>query len=475
MKRIILFSVLFSIANATLEQLEVVNLEAWNVFGQMSKNYEDKVKRSGVKSKGMLSSMGGLFGGSKVVEKDPQVDLNELAQLNAALNSADIATLAFLKENCKADGLLEVNTDPGLCEKYPGILLKQILNRLDVIDSQVMRSNGILKGPSKWLAHVLSVTEFLKGYDAEHALDYNVRQAIVRVMSPSESEELDRNPKLAEESAVIPSVSQNPTTLNPDSDSTIKTEVSKTALPTPASNPLSNDAKVAAPSVASAVQSVPSPSMQPSGPQTGTALSNASTIPPPPNYDQQQQQLQPQQPNQQQQITFANQQQNHSMDHYAYHEQCPCQEMRARCPQFAPQEPNYMPREIQQPIQRPYQQQPGPVYPSPGPVYPSYTTPHCPCQDYQPRNQVPFSHAEQPVVKHFENIPHVEKLQERPIETPHEKLTQVSPQEKPQEFSHESPSVPSTPKKSACPTIDKSSSLNPSVTRHSSNEVLVMI
>lgn len=189
----------FSAVDAKLEQLEVLNVKAWKVYGELTKNYEANLKANVPIVKGSLADAFGIDNRKNNL-KDPQEDLNELAQLYGTLNTADIFALNFLKDHCQEKGLLQVSLDPILCQKYPDFLIKQIQNRMDVIISWVFASRGLLQSPPQWLYHVITAGALLKDIDARNRTEYEVKEAISRILTPKDSTDFDNNPNILKNS-----------------------------------------------------------------------------------------------------------------------------------------------------------------------------------------------------------------------------------------------------------------------------------
>lgn len=197
---LLIFTIIFCKVNysqaSRTSQLQILNVQAWDTYLKLENNLIATAKELGPKPKGFFSSMSRALFTSKP-KYDVQIDLNELAQIYGALNSADISALSFLKQNCRdGDGLFIPATDPMLCQEYPEILLKQIQNRLDVINSKVIHSDGILKTPPRWLYHLITATELLKEIDSRSAMEQSVRQGVGRSISPEDSKEFDTNPNI---------------------------------------------------------------------------------------------------------------------------------------------------------------------------------------------------------------------------------------------------------------------------------------
>lgn len=180
----ILLIFIFSIGvNCELEHLELMNVEGWRLEQQFKNNYSAMVKD--LEPQGYFSRM---FGRSKKAKPEPQVDLEELAQIYGTLNSADTAAIYFLNKECREGGLIEPKTDPTLCGKYPPHLIKQTLNRISTINSRIINSSGLLTCPKRWANHAVTVEGLLKDIDPKNLLEYRVNAAISKVISIDEPE-----------------------------------------------------------------------------------------------------------------------------------------------------------------------------------------------------------------------------------------------------------------------------------------------
>ena len=137
-KEIIFLVLCFHGVQANLEHLEILNLKGWKTYAMLDSNQTKTLKEeSREKPRGFFSGMFGRVFGT-LPKNPPQQDLDVLAQIFATLNTADITTLYYLKKNCKTGGIFDPTSDPNLCEKYPEILLKQVQNRLDVINANLI-------------------------------------------------------------------------------------------------------------------------------------------------------------------------------------------------------------------------------------------------------------------------------------------------------------------------------------------------
>lgn len=171
----------FNGVQANLEYLEYLNLKAWNTHALLNSNETKTLKEeSRAQPRGFFGKMYGQVFGT-LPKNPPQMDLNELAQIFATLNVADISTLLFLNKNCN-NSVFDPMKDPNLCEKYPEILIKQVQNRLDVVNTKLIRSKGSLKCPPNWLKHTISATEILKEIDIKNQLEYKFKEAVTKAM-----------------------------------------------------------------------------------------------------------------------------------------------------------------------------------------------------------------------------------------------------------------------------------------------------
>lgn len=176
-----------------LEYLEILNLKAWNTHALLNSNETKTIKEeSRAKPRGFFENMYGKVFGT-LPKNAPQIDLNELAQIFATLNVADISTIIFLKKNCK-NSVLDASMDANLCEKYPEILIKQVQNRLDAVNTKLFLSKGTLKCPPNWLKHTISATELLKDIDTQNQLEYKVKQAVTKAVL-AEEEDINEDDK----------------------------------------------------------------------------------------------------------------------------------------------------------------------------------------------------------------------------------------------------------------------------------------
>lgn len=166
---------------ANLEYLEILNLKAWNAYALLNSNLSKTLEEEArTQPRGFFGQMFGKVFGT-LPKNPPQQDLDEMAQIFSTLNVADISTLFFLKKNCN-DSVFDPTKDPNLCVKYPEILIKQVQNRLDVVNTKLIRSKGGLKCPPNWLKHTISATEILKDIDTQNQLEYKVKEAITKAM-----------------------------------------------------------------------------------------------------------------------------------------------------------------------------------------------------------------------------------------------------------------------------------------------------
>lgn len=178
---IIVIGLYFNGVQANLEYLEILNLKAWNVHAMLNSNQSKTLKEEArTQPRGFFGRMFGRVFGT-LPKNPPQQDLDEIAQIFSTLNVADISTLFFLKKNCN-DSVFDPSKDPNLCVKYPEILIKQVQNRLDVVNTKLIRSKGGLKCPPNWLKHTISATEILKDIDTQNQLEYKVKEAITKAM-----------------------------------------------------------------------------------------------------------------------------------------------------------------------------------------------------------------------------------------------------------------------------------------------------
>ena len=200
--------------DAKLEHLEVLNVKSWKVNEELTKNYEAKLKASVPYVKGSLAATFEIFADNKNM-KEPQADLNELAQMYGALNTADIFTLKFLREHCREKGLLQAASDPILCQQYTEFLAKQIQNRMDVIISRVFLSRGILQSPPLWLYHVITAGTLMKNLDAKNKMIYEVKESISRILAPADWEEFEKNPNILNDLSSISTMNLNTDTTTP--------------------------------------------------------------------------------------------------------------------------------------------------------------------------------------------------------------------------------------------------------------------
>lgn len=197
-----------STVDAKLEHLEVLNVKSWKVNEELTKNYEAKLKASVPIAKGSLAATFSMFADCKTI-KEPQDDLNELAQMYETLNTADIFTLNFLRNHCQEKGLLQATSDPILCQQYTEFLAKQIQNRMDVIISRVFLSRGILQSPPRWLYHVITAGTLMKNLDAKNQMNYEVKESITKILAPTDSEEFEKNPNILNDPSSISTMNLN--------------------------------------------------------------------------------------------------------------------------------------------------------------------------------------------------------------------------------------------------------------------------
>lgn len=226
MKKLVALSALLLISincvqgSGSTAKLEDLNIQAWNTFLNLENNLIATQRELGPKPKGFFTS----WFRSKP-KNDVQLDLNELAQIYGTLNTGDIAALTFLKKNCRDGGLLIPATDPLLCQEYPDILSKQIQNRLDVINSKIVSSDGILKTPPGWLYHLITASELLKEIDARNAMEYRIRQAVARSISPEDTQAFDSTPNILNENADLKGSNEPVTTGNTNTNGNVNSTV----------------------------------------------------------------------------------------------------------------------------------------------------------------------------------------------------------------------------------------------------------
>ena len=187
-----------SLSSSTMETS--LNEESLRTFKQLEKNYKATLKEiDSAPSKGLFASMKSfVFSGKTKSAINPQDDLNELAQIYGALNSADISVLYYLRKHCgRNNTLIETVFDPNLCLEYPDILTKSVQNRLGVINSWVMHSIArILSSPPRWLYHAMTASELMLDVDPINVMEYRVQQAVISSAAPKEFEDFKNNPNI---------------------------------------------------------------------------------------------------------------------------------------------------------------------------------------------------------------------------------------------------------------------------------------
>lgn len=191
--------------NAQLSQLEVLNNESLRIYNQLEKNYIGALKEIEMKPKsGWFSSVVKYaFKGKKSNNYTPQMDLDEISQIFGTLNSADIATLYFLRKHCQRQGLLDPIKDPNLCLEYPEVIIKSVQNRLGLINSFVIHSTaGIMRSPSGWLYHVITAAELMRDVDPKNLMEYRVQQAVISAVAPKDFEDFLKKPNILSEEEV---------------------------------------------------------------------------------------------------------------------------------------------------------------------------------------------------------------------------------------------------------------------------------
>ena len=208
---ILLFFDLVRFVQGELNNLELINVKSFKTYENLSANFAAQVQELTPKSSnGSFWSLKKLLLGKKIIENDPQEDLNELAQYYAALNSADVSVIYYLKQHCKKDGLFDPASDPILCQKYIETMKGQVKIRLDTITTRILAGREILHSPPRWLSHSITVSELLIDPETEAAKYFKIRQAISRIISPIESDEFDRTPNILNSNNEIePSVNEN--------------------------------------------------------------------------------------------------------------------------------------------------------------------------------------------------------------------------------------------------------------------------
>lgn len=181
------------------QSLEMLNRDCLRLYDQLGRDYAKVLIAAGPKPKRLFSFTNNLVVDSKN-GNGTQEDLNELAQLYSALNSADISALYFLKKHCQAGGLFDPTSDPNLCEEYPKILAKQVQNRLGVINSWVMHSEpGIVVSPPGWLYHAVTASELMRDIDRNNLLEYKAQEGVIRAVAERDSDEFDKMPNIYNE------------------------------------------------------------------------------------------------------------------------------------------------------------------------------------------------------------------------------------------------------------------------------------
>lgn len=197
----LIFTFLIVSVLTTSSQIELIREHSSKTFEQLDKNYEAVLKENVTAQKqksggGMFSSFKRLIFGKKS-QINVQVDLNELAQLYEALNSADIAAIYFLRQKCQLNGLFDPTKDPRLCADYPEILTKEVQNRLGVINSCIVHSfMNVLTTPPNWLYHVITASELMQSVDPKGILEYRTQQAVVSAVSPEQYKEFTTMPNI---------------------------------------------------------------------------------------------------------------------------------------------------------------------------------------------------------------------------------------------------------------------------------------
>jgi hypothetical protein len=135
-------------------------------------------------------------------DEDPQMHLEKLAFMYAAMNRADFASATSITRICTVEGLLRVKENENACTTYPTYLLKLIELRISIVTSRVIYSEGLVGIPKGWVDQVQSL---IKEMEMAGLLSESLRNLLFLLQGiAKKTEEVDQG--LAENLLHVPKI-----------------------------------------------------------------------------------------------------------------------------------------------------------------------------------------------------------------------------------------------------------------------------